>query len=85
MMPVYPYRLTKRQLKRDAPAWAWFAERAGFGWRYVGRKDGALVVVSAFAVMSGPAEDDYSTQWRVDDGRINQDYSTWIMKTGRHG
>ena len=75
--------ITKATLKKDAPSWHWFANRHGVGWRYTGIKRGKQVRVIPFAVMCGPAEDDYVTQWRVDDGEKTVDYTSWVMTVGR--
>ena len=78
-----PYRVTKKQLQADAPDWTWVAERNGRGWLYVGRRLDELVHVQAFAVVCGPASDDYATQWRVTDGKHTQEYSTWLFTASR--
>lgn len=59
-----------KTLREHAPGWTWSAERWGMGWQYRGERDGETVRVYAVAVLCGPTEDDYSTQWRVDDGRM---------------
>ena len=33
-------------------------------------------------VRSGPVEDDYTTQWRVDDGEKTVDYAAWLITIG---
>lgn len=81
---MFSYKITKRILMRDAPSWKWFAKRKGMGWQYVGRKNKALVIVKPFAVQCGPMEDDYTTQWRVDDGEKIEDYASWLIKIGRN-
>ena len=83
-MFLYPDRITKARLESDAPTWKWTAKHNGMGWQYIGVKSGDTVTVKAFAMMCGPAEDDYSTQWRVDDGEKTVDYASWIMTVGRH-
>lgn len=69
-----------RQLRAEAPCWTWTAERHGMGWRYVGARLGRRVTVYATSVICGPAEDDFVTVWRVDDGAVSADYASWWIK-----
>ena len=69
--------MSLRSLRAEAPEWSWAAERYGMGWRYVGRRGDEHVEVYAVAVMCGPGEDDFETQWRVYDGRTGQSYAAW--------
>jgi len=66
-----------RELRGECPEWTWHAERAGFGWTYVGCRDGKRVLVYAVSMLCGPSDDDFATQWRVDDGKTTRDYATW--------
>ncbi len=67
------------QLRADAPSWTWKAERCGMGWQYKGSRGDDNLTVYAVAVLSGPSEDDYATQWRVDDGKVAETYSMWAL------
>jgi hypothetical protein len=58
-------RVTLGMLRKELPAWEWRAERYGYGWRYVGTRGDRTATVTAYGVLSGPAEDDIVTQWRV--------------------
>ncbi len=68
------------ELRSEVPGWAWTAERYGMGWRYVGTRHERRVTVYATASICGPAEDDYATVWRVDDGAVSMDYASWWIK-----
>lgn len=51
------------------------------GWTYEGTKGARGVRVYAVAMLCGPAEDDYETQWRVDDGKSSQTYASfWVSE-----
>ncbi len=67
------------RLRKDAPTWTWKAERFGMGWQYKGSRGDERVTVYAVSVLSGPSEDDYATQWRVDDGCAAVGYSYWYL------
>ncbi len=74
-------RLTLRELRAEVPAWTWTAERVGFGWRYIGTRQGRRVCVHAFSLLCGPAEDDFETSWRVDDDQgTSLSYVAWWMR-----
>jgi hypothetical protein len=74
-----------RKLRAECPDWAWRPERYGFGWRYLGQREGRRVVVQAFSVLCGPGEtDDAETQWRVDDGQTSRSYAAWWMSKCSH-
>jgi len=62
------------------PEWQWTAERHGFGYRYLGKQGDRAVTVQAFATLCGPLDDDYSTQWRVDDGKTSKDLASWSLE-----
>lgn len=66
-------------LRKVAPSWEWKAERYGFGYRYHGYRLRDHVLVSAFSVLSGPSDDDFSTQWRADDGTRSFSYAHWLI------
>jgi hypothetical protein len=66
------------ELRQEAPDWAWGAERYGFGWRYIGTKDGQRRSVSAVSRICG--EDDFFTEWRVDDGITSMSYAMWRLQ-----
>lgn len=70
--------VTLRTLRVERPDWAWTAERAGMGWRYVGARGGRQVVVFACARLIG--EDEFATEWRVDDGAISRSYVSWWLE-----
>jgi hypothetical protein len=72
--------MTLTQLRKELPTWDWRAERDGFGWIYVGTKAFAEVTVRAFSVLSGPSDDDYSTQWRVIEGNVSDSYGMFRMR-----
>lgn len=79
-MRTIPYKLTKSVLEHDAPGFRWAAVRDGFGWRYVGvAAGGRTVKVMPYAVHCGPAEDDYATEWWVDEGCGSVPYAMWII------
>lgn len=73
-------------LRAELPDWDWRAERHGMSWRYVGTKAYAEVIVEAFSVLCGPAEDDFATQWRVTQGTHSEPYALfWIRNAERAG
>lgn len=78
-----PFPITKKILQQDMPDWTWEAEResGGFGWRYVGVKTGrSPVSVRACAVLHGPTEDVYTTEWYVTDGKESLPYVIWALR-----
>lgn len=72
-------RITIAELRRNHPTWQWTTSRAGFGWHYNGRKGKARVKVYATSHLCGPAEDDFTTVWRVDDGTTSETYFVWSL------
>ena len=71
--------ITIRRLRKDAPSWTWTAVRSGFGgYEYLGSRQDEMVRVHAVAVLCGPTEDDYSTEWRADDGSVSRHYFGWL-------
>lgn len=69
--------MTIKELKADAPDWNWTAEHYGMGWRYKGERNGKRITVYAVARLCGPSDDDFATEWRVDDGCASESYSSW--------
>lgn len=62
------------------PDWEWRAVQTGFGrWEYVGvlREE---VIVRPYAVLCGPTEDDYATQWRVESGGKSEPFSAFLLR-----
>lgn len=72
--------VTIAELRSLAPAVSWRAERYGMGHRYIGN-DGAFIVY-ATSVISGPAEDDLETVWRIDHDGISEPVSSWLIRFG---
>lgn len=72
------------KLRAEAPQWSWTAERYGWGWRYRGVLGEQKVTVYAVAQLCGPAEDDYSTAWYVDDGHTAIQYASWWLFNVHH-
>lgn len=67
-------------LRKKYADWKWRAERTGYGlgWFYVGSKDGRTVDVRAYSVLSGYSDDDYRTEWRVEeDGKPSTALLLW--------
>lgn len=73
-------RMNIGSLRRSAPNWTWTAKHHGMGYEYEGRRDAEIVRVYAVAVHCGPAEDDFATQWRVDDGETSFTYAEWLIR-----
>lgn len=71
--------MTLAQLRNLAPGWEWKAERYGFGYQYRGYRLSDSVLVSAFSVLRGPTGDEFSTQWRVNDGDRSFSLAHWLM------
>lgn len=65
------------QLRYECPEWSWRAERRGMGWQYVGKRNGSRVKVTAVSVRCEPTEDDFVTEWVVDDGEHVAPYGFW--------
>ena len=70
-------KVTLKTLRAECPSWTWTAERYGFGWQYKGRKDDKLVTVFAVSILVG--EDEFETQWRVDDNNTSTEYVSWWL------
>jgi hypothetical protein len=66
-------------LRKRAPGWKWSAVRSGFGYEYRGKRDGQTVRVYPVATLCGPAEDDYATVWRADDGASSTSVGIWLL------
>lgn len=62
------------------PHWEWKAVRQGFGWEYEGKRGDCTVHVYPVSVVVGPYDDDFETQWRVDDGETSYSYASWWVK-----
>ena len=61
-------RIRIHTLRQHAPLWDWEAVRDGFGGViYRGTRDGIVATLRAYAVLCGPSDDDFSTQWRVEE------------------
>lgn len=76
-------KVTIPNLRRDYPGWSWKSKRTGFGTiEYYGTRNNETIRIHAVAVQCGPAEDDYATQWLVDDGEVSQTLSAWYLKHG---
>lgn len=74
-------RLSLRILRERVPTWQWKAERRyGLGWNYTGSKDGRSVCIYCTAVLCG--EDEFQTQWRVDDGVKSETFASWWLHEG---
>lgn len=72
-----------KQLRRSAPDWTWEAVNHGFGhYSYLGRKGTSEVRVYPIGVIVGPSEDDFATQWRVNDEGANKELSSWLLDNG---
>jgi hypothetical protein len=70
-----------KQLRKDVPAWTWRARKEGMAWRYQGdARDGSgRVIIRKYSVLCGPCEDDFATQWRVEDGTTSNPYEIWFI------
>ena len=68
------------QLRKEMPAWSWTAEHYGMGYRYIGKRSDESVMVYAVARLCGPAEDDFSTEWRVDVDGTSMSYAAWWIR-----
>ncbi len=69
------------ELRAECPEWSWVAERRGMGWAYVGTLGAHRVTVHAVGRLCGPSEDDFETEWRVDDGLTSFSYVSWWLRT----
>lgn len=69
-----------RRLRKDLPDWQWTVERCGMGYVYHGTRGQERVRVYAVAMLCGPTEDDFATQWRADDGSQSRSYAAWWMQ-----
>lgn len=67
-------------LRAECPEWSFTSERYGFGWRYVGRRDGQVVTIYAVARIVGEWGDEFETEWLVDDGKTSHGYVHWWLK-----
>jgi hypothetical protein len=67
--------LTLAKLRADHPSWKWSTERHGMAWVYVGSKGSRTVRVYAVSVLRD--EDDFETQWRVEEEAEVGPYSAW--------
>ena len=72
--------LTLKRLRSWHPEWEWTAERNGFGWNYVGRRAWSEVRLRAYAMVVGPADDDFATQWRAEEGDHSETFASWSMR-----
>src|SRR5690349_11781495 len=76
-------QVTITKLRREAPDYAWRAERTGAfgGWQYRGtpKGDGRDVMVYARAMMCGDGDDDFVTLWYADDGTGPRSYPAWWL------
>ena len=69
-------KVTVASLRRDAPSWKWSAER---GRLYKGVRGAERVEVYAVSRLCGPADDDFATEWRVDDGNRSCSLLIWLL------
>lgn len=70
------------RLRKDAPTWAWKAERYGFGWIYRGERGPNRVTVQAFSVLSGPSDDDFRTEYYATTDIESMPYFSWLWHAG---
>lgn len=67
-------------LRKDNPKWTWSAKRSGFGWKYIGTRDGYEDVrVFATAQLSGYS-DEFETVWVVVTKTTRDNYLNWWCK-----
>jgi hypothetical protein len=78
-----------RTLRRDHPTWTWAAERPYARQVYVGRLPaspaGASREVQVYAVARLVDEDEFETEWRVDEGATAYTYLHWSLRESSHG
>lgn len=73
------------ELRAEVPHRQWTAIRSGFGWEYEGVNDGGRPVrVYPVSVLCG-REDDYATEWYVDDGDRTETYASWWLREEHRG
>lgn len=65
-------------LREELPEWSWRAVRSGWGWRYEGHRGAQRITLYAVGVHCGPAEDDFTTQWRTHE--TGETYATWYVR-----
>lgn len=69
-----------KTLRKDHPKWTWSAKRLGFGWKYIGERQGyETVKVFATAQLSGYS-DEFETVWVVVTKTTLDNYATWWNK-----
>lgn len=73
-------QITINDLRAQAPAWSWRAQKSGMSWRYLGRKDGKTVEIYAASVLSGYYGDDHETAYYADDGTTCEPFSGWLFR-----
>lgn len=68
-------------LRRQLPDWTWAAERRGMGWSYKGTRpdDDRTLTVYACSVLAGQFDDDFRTQWYMDDGHYVGPFRAWTQ------
>lgn len=71
--------ITLERLRGWHPEWEWVARRSGFGWEYVGRQHWSEVTVRVYSILCGPSDDDYATQWRVEEGTESWQFASWSV------
>ena len=71
-------KLSLRILRERVPTWQFKGARNGFGWNYTGSKDGRNVSIYRVARLCG--EDEFYTEWLVDDGVKSETFSSWCLR-----